>query len=248
MRVAARLLVVALLVLHAFGASAQELADPIEPVNRAIFAFNNTLDRYALEPIARGYRAVTPQAVRRSVRNFLANLRSPIVFANDLLQGERDRAGTTLARFMINTTLGIGGLFDAAEVFGHSRHSEDLGQTLGVWGVGPGPFLMLPLLGPSSVRDATGLVGDTLADPLNQCCIGFEERVARTASDVVSNREASIELIDDLRRNSIDVYATLRSAYAQRRATEIRNGRGAPPSAADEQIFQDPALQDDAGG
>lgn len=227
-------------VLLAGGAArAQEAFDPIEPVNRAIFGFNLTLDAYVLEPVARGYRAVTPQPVRRSVGNFLANLRSPVVFANDLLQGERDRAGVTLGRFMINTTLGVFGLFDPAAALGYQRHDEDLGQTFGVWGAPPGPYLMLPLLGPSNVRDAGGRVGDYLINPLNQCCIDTDERYAIFGTGVVSDREANIEAIDDLKQNSLDLYAAVRSIYTQSRAAEIANGRA--PSGGQQrydEIFQ----------
>lgn len=218
---------------------AQEVHDPIEPVNRAIFRFNMFADEWVLEPVARGYRYVAPQPVRRSVANFLGNLRSPVIFANDLLQGERDRAGVTLGRFMINTTLGVFGLFDAASAFGYQPHQEDLGQTLGVWGTPPGPYLMLPFFGPSNVRDAFGRVGDWYISPLNQCCLDLHDQLALTGTGAVSDREASIELFDDLKANSLDLYATLRSAYAQRRQAEIRNG--APPASQEgyDEIFRD---------
>jgi len=205
-----------------------QVYDPIEPVNRAVFSFNMLLDRFILEPVAQAYRFVTPEAARRSVANFLANLRSPVILANDALQGERERAGTTLGRFMINTTLGVGGLFDAAAYFGHPRHEEDFGQTLGVWGVPAGPYLMLPLLGPSNGRDTTGRVGDYFMNPLNFCCIDQGERLGLFGATAVSEREANIELLDDLRANSIDLYATIRTIYSQKRAADIRNG--APPT------------------
>lgn len=224
------------------GVEAQTVADPLEPVNRAVFAFNQYADRFVLEPTARAYRTVAPVPVRRSVRNFLANLRSPVVFANDLLQGERERAGTTLGRFMINSTLGVFGLFDPAKALGHPPHWEDLGQTLGVYGVGDGPYLMLPLLGPSNLRDAVGRVGDFFLDPWPQCCLGFEEQLARRGGEVVSEREANIELIEDLEAGSIDLYATVRTIYAQRRAADIRNG--APP--ADQENY-DAIFQDEEG-
>lgn len=225
--------------------SAQEVYDPFEPVNRAIFRFNDVVDRAVLEPAARAYRHVTPRPVRAGVRNFLLNLRSPVVLANDLLQGEPERAGTTLARFMINSSpLGFFGLRDTAAELGHEPHYEDFGQTLGVWGLDAGPYLMLPILGPSSARDAAGLVGDYALDPLSQCCIGTEERLTRFATGSLSDREQALEVVDDLRRNSFDMYATVRSAYAQRRAALIRNG--APPSedTAYDDIFKDP---DDQG-
>jgi phospholipid-binding lipoprotein MlaA len=233
-------------VLGASAVAAQQVSDPIEPVNRAIFRFNDAVDRAVLEPVARGYRYVAPEPVRRSVRNFLSNLRAPVTLANDLLQGERDRAGTTLARFMINTTLGVGGLFDAASVFGHQPHDEDFGQTLGRWGVGDGPYLVLPLLGPSNLRDTGGRVGDYFFDPLNQCCIGDDAALARFGSSALSEREQALEVVDDLRRNTLDVYATVRSAYAQRRAAQIRNGAPPVSDQAYDDIFKEADEADDA--
>jgi phospholipid-binding lipoprotein MlaA len=231
--------VVAALTASCAGPSAQEAADPFEPVNRAVFGFNLFADEWVLEPVARGYRAVAPAPVRRSVANFLSNLRSPVIFANDLLQGERDRAGTTLGRFMINSTLGVFGLFDPANALGHSPHYEDLGQTLGVYGVSSGPYLVLPLLGPSNARDAVGRVGDYFIDPLNQCCITTDERLALFGTGAVSDREANIELFDDLRANSIDLYATIRTIYAQRRAAEIRNGGPAADQEGYDELFEE---------
>lgn len=220
-------------------ASSQDVADPIEPVNRAIFSFNMFVDTWLLEPVARAYRFVTPEPARRSVANFLANLRSPVIFANDALQGERDRAGMTLGRFMINTTLGVAGLFDPATTFGYPRHDEDFGQTLGVWGVASGPFLMLPLLGPSNGRDTAGRVGDYFINPLNQCCIDQDARLGLLGVTAVSEREANIELIDDLRANSIDLYATIRTIYTQKRAADIRNGRAPTDQEGYEDIFKE---------
>jgi phospholipid-binding lipoprotein MlaA len=197
------------------------------------------VDRIVLEPVARAYRFVTPEAARRSVANFLANLRSPVIFANDALQGERERAGITLGRFMINTTLGVAGLFDPATAFGYPRHEEDLGQTLGVWGVASGPYLMLPLLGPSNGRDTVGKVGDYLINPLNYCCLNQDERLGLFGVTAISEREANIELIDDLRANSIDLYATIRTIYTQKRAADIRNGAAPTDNGGYEDIFKE---------
>lgn len=228
-----------LLAVTAGGVRAQEAYDPFEPVNRAIFTFNLTLDRFILAPVARGYRFVTPQPVRQSVANFLANLRAPVVFANDLLQGERDRAGVTLGRFMINSSLGVFGLFDAANGLGYPPHSEDMGQTFGVWGAPAGPYLMLPLLGPSNLRDATGRVGDYFINPLNHCCIETDERLALFGMTAVSEREANIEAFDDLKKNSLDLYAAVRSIYTQSRAAEIANGVPTGNQQQYDEIFQD---------
>jgi phospholipid-binding lipoprotein MlaA len=241
---AALALVAALLAATPGGARAQEVSDPLEPVNRAIFRFNDVVDQAVFEPAARGYRYATPEPVRRSVRNFFFNLRSPVIFANDILQGERERAGVTLGRFMINTTLGVAGFFDFASQLGYPPHDEDFGQTLGRWGVGPGPYLMLPLLGPSTLRDTGGRFGDYLFDPLNQCCVGADEQLGRMVGGAVSDREQALEVIDDLRRNSLDMYATVRSAYAQRRAAQIRNGSSAASDEAYDDIFKDPENDD----
>ena len=221
-----------------------EVYDPIEPVNRAVFSFNMVLDRFILEPVARGYRFITPEAARRSVANFLANLRSPVILANDALQGERERAGITLGRFMINTTLGVAGLFDPATTFGYPRHEEDFGQTLGVWGVPAGPYLMLPLLGPSNGRDTTGRVGDYFMNPLNFCCINEDERLGLFGVTAVSEREANIELLDDLRANSIDLYATIRTIYSQKREADIRNGAAPQNQQNDNDIFNEEFEED----
>ncbi len=233
-------MVLMLVLLAGCSSTSQEVYDPLEPMNRAIFRFNDAVDRAVLEPVARGYRYATPEPVRRSVRSFLSNLRSPVVFANDLLQGERERAGTTLSRFMINTSLGLAGLFDVAGPLGFEEHDEDFGQTLGAYGLRPGAYLMLPLLGPSNLRDLGGRVGDHFMDPLNQCCIGTEVRLARLGTGAVSDREQAIEVVDDLRRNTLDMYSTVRSAYAQRRAAQIRNGAAPGDDQSYDDIFKDP--------
>ncbi len=210
----------------AIPAAALEPDDPLEPVNRAVFGLNELVDVMLLGPVSEAYGEL-PSPVRTGVRNVLDNLRAPVTFVNDLLQGERDRAGTTFARFFINSTLGVFGLFDIASELGHPQHKEDFGQTLAVWGVGDGPFLMLPLLGPSTLRDLGGLAVDQLAlDPWNTVA-GGELRAARVGSEAIDTRHRLDPVIRDVRRNSLDPYATVRSAYAQRRAAEIRNGR--PP-------------------
>jgi phospholipid-binding lipoprotein MlaA len=205
----------------------EQTPDPLEGWNRAVFSFNETIDRYALEPVAKGYRAVTPGFVRTGVSNALSNLAAPVTFANDVLQAAPGRAGTTVARFGINTTIGVAGLFDVASGMGLAKHSEDFGQTLGRWGVGSGPYLMLPLLGPSSVRDATGRVVDAAFDPLNYATFDGDDaaRASRTALQVISGRESAIEAVDSLRATSIDPYVSLRSTYLMLRESAVRNGQ-----------------------
>lgn len=203
-----------------------EINDPIEPVNRAIFAFNNVFDRFLLEPVAKIYDAVFPGFVKTGVQNFMRNLRAPIVLANNLLQGDFGDAGVTTARFVINTTAGVAGLVDVAATQGLMHEDEDFGQTLAVWGVGDGMYLVLPILGPSSLRDATGKVADLAADPLFIWSNNTHNDwvyVTRGGVEAIDNRARAIKAIDDLRKNSLDYYAAVRSAYAQRRAALIND-------------------------
>jgi phospholipid-binding lipoprotein MlaA len=220
--------------------------DPLEPVNRAVFKFNQTLDGLLLEPAAIMYRAATPRFVRTGVENFLNNLRTPVVLANDLLQGEWGRAEKTLGRFMLNTILGFGGLIDVGGRVGMpDRHDEDFGQTLAIYGVGPGPYLMVPLIGPSNPRDLTGRVVDFLFDPLFFLA-PTDVSVARFGTSTVSFRERNLETIDELERSSLDLYAATRTLVRQLRANEIRNGAPAPI----EDIYNEDlyTLDEDVGG
>ncbi len=210
--------------------------DPIEPFNRGAYAVHQAIDRTVLEPVARGYRAVMPNPVRRGVRNVLANLRAPVVLVNDVLQGEPRRAGDTLGRFVVNSTLGLGGLFDVAGTrMGVPGHTEDFGQTLAKWGVGEGPYLFIPVLGPSNPRDLTGFGVDIAANPFTWVGQGTTVDVlagTRAGATVVDTRESLIETLDDVQRTSLDPYATLRSAYRQRRRAEVGNRTGATTPAA----------------
>lgn len=204
-----------------------QINDPAEPANRAIFAVNQVIDEGVLKPAAGMYRHLVPPPVRTGVHNALNNLRSPVVFLNDVLQGDMDRAGVTLMRFVINTTVGVGGLGDPATDMGFPYHSEDFGQTLAVWGVGDGPFVMLPLFGPSNPRDTVGLVVDMLVDPVNHWAANTDREAityARGATRAVDERARNYDTLEELERSSLDFYATIRSLYRQRRADEISNG------------------------
>ncbi len=206
------------------SAEVDEANDPIEPVNRFIFDVNLKLDEYTLKPVAKGYRAAFPQPVRDSVHSFLDNLKSPIVFMNDVLQANVTGANATFGRFLINSTFGLGGLFDFAGSHGLPGHSADFGQTLGVWGVPEGPYLVLPIFGPSNPRDTTGLVADSLADPFS--IVAGENGLTylifvRAGVSAIDSRSRTIELFDDLQRNSLDFYAAARSLYRQRRQAEF---------------------------
>jgi phospholipid-binding lipoprotein MlaA len=200
--------------------------DPLENMNRSSLKFNDALDRAVLEPVAKGYRKVTPEAGRYVLANFLRNLNSPVVIGNQLLQGDLKGAGNATARLVINTLAGFGGILDLAEQGGIEHEPEDFGQTLAKWGVGDGMYIMLPLLGPSTIRDASGRAVDSFADPIRLYLFNTGEEhwhYKRMAANVVVQREELIEVIDDLRRNSFDYYAAIRSAYYQRRQALIND-------------------------
>ncbi len=228
------------------------LNDPLEPLNRTVFGFNQAIDAMFLRPFADFYRLLLPAPFREGVHNVLANLRSPVILANDLLQGEVDRAGTTTGRFLINSTLGVGGLCDWATDFGLPRHNEDFGQTLAVWGSPEGPFLMLPVIGPSNPRDAVGLAVDSfILDPfglMSTLDMAPEWMVTmqyvRYGATLVDERSQNVEELDDLQKSSLDFYAALRSLYRQYRTSEIWQGH--PPASTEGPRFDDfPSLPAD---
>ncbi len=206
---------------------ADEENDPLELLNRFAFSFNLALDTLIFRPGAATYRFLLPVEVRDSVRNALRNLSTPVVLANDLLQGDLERAETTLVRFFVNSTVGLLGLFDVAADWGYPYHDEDFGQTLAVHGVGEGFYLVLPIFGPSNPRDGIGILVDTFLDPLYyvaEANDAEEYLLARTVIRGIDARSRNIEALDDLKRDSIDFYARIRSLYRQRRANEISNG------------------------
>ncbi len=215
----------ALLLAAAPPAAAESDADPLEPLNRAVFAVNQVIDGVLLDPAVDLYNFVMPAYGQRRVSDFFANLRAPVVFVNDLLQGERERAGIALGRFLVNTTLGFFGLFDIASELGLPPHEEDFGQTLAVWGVEEGPYLVLPLLGPSNPRDLVGLLVDGFVFDPAAYLAPTRLRIGRTAAEGMVRRVELDPFLDDLRTHSLDYYAALRSAYRQRRAAAVRNGR-----------------------
>ncbi len=201
--------------------------DPLELFNRFSFSFNLALDTLVIRPVAVTYRFLLPREARDAVRNVLRNLRSPVVLANDLLQGEWQRAETTLVRFLVNSTVGVLGLFDVAADWGYAHHDEDFGQTLAVHGVGEVFYLVIPVLGPSSARDGVGFLVDIYLDPLTYVANNNDAEdllLARTGTAGIDTRSRNIEALDDLKRDSIDFYARMRSLYRQRRANEIANG------------------------
>lgn len=204
--------------------------DPIEPFNRIMFDVNLTLDRYILKPVAKAYLWAIPEIGRDAIHNVLVNLRTPVVFINDVLQGEVDRAGETLGRMIANTTFGLGGLIDVATKIGIPAHSEDFGQTFAVWGIDSGPYLVLPIIGPSNPRDFAGLAIEWVADPVNIALSnekGLDAAYAVTVRSLVFGvdlRSRNIDTLDQIERTSLDFYAAIRSLHRQRRLDEINNG------------------------
>jgi phospholipid-binding lipoprotein MlaA len=229
MRGLSKLFVVGMGVLLAGCATADPSGqnDPYEQTNRAVFDFDQKLDKFVLSPVAGVYVDVLPDPAREGIHNFLLNLDLPVTFANDLLQGEMHRAGETFGRFTINSTLGIGGLLDPATDFGIPYHKEDFGQTLGTWGVGEGPFIVLPLFGPDPPRDAGGQIVDIFLDPTTYIPIRehFWWGAGRQALAIIDTRSRNLDTLQNIERGSVDYYASVRSLYRQMRNNEIRNGR-----------------------
>ncbi len=197
------------------------IEDPMESLNRSIYQFNTTFDDYLLEPTTRGYDKVTPQPVKKGISNFFSNLSYPVVVVNDLLQGKFLQGGSDFARVVVNSTVGVLGIFDVASHLDMPKHNEDFGQTLATWGVSDGPYVMLPFLGPSSVRDSGGLVVDFFVDPLYT----IEDngvRNALVAGKAVDTRYKFFDESQLLDEIAIDPYAFLRSSYSQNREMQIK--------------------------
>jgi len=204
----------------------QKRNDPVEPLNRYFFEVNRFLDYMFLKPVATVYRSLAPTFVQNGIHNFLNNLRSPVILANDLLQGDFGRARITTARFITNTIAGVAGFYDYASHIGYPRHDEDFGQTLAVWGAGEGPYLVLPLLGPIPPRDLAGYVVDFAFDPLTYVLPANDaEEVGYglKGTGLIDARARSIESLDDVEASSIDFYAAIRNLYRQHRAAAIDN-------------------------
>ena len=211
---------------HSEYNQAHTIPDPLEGLNRAILKFNTGVDIILIEPIAGAYKFIVPEVARDSVQNFMRNLRTPVYVANNVLQGDIGDAGVGTARFVVNTTFGIAGLFDVAKKHGLGFEQEDFGQTLATWGVGDGFYIVWPILGPSSLRDSVGMGVDTLADPVRIVAFSEDEEwiyYTRNAIEAVDNRSRLLETIRDTRENSLDYYSSLKSIYEQRRSALIRD-------------------------
>lgn len=201
--------------------------DPLEPVNRRIFAFNLYVDDNVGKPVAKAYRDNVPKFVRDRFRDFYDNFTSPVTFVNDVLQLETGRAAETATRFWVNSLFGMAGFFDVAGQYGLKKHKEDFGQTLAVWGVKEGPYVMVPFLGPSNPRDITGRVVDSFSNPISYFLppVGAWLEVVGGVINVVDTRAGLLDPMDELRRTSLDFYASVRSLYRQNRESEISNGK-----------------------
>lgn len=213
--------------------SAPTRYDPLEPVNRAVFKFNEKADQYFLKPVAKTYVTVVPGIIRLGVANFFGNVDDLLCGFNRLLQGKRERAGTDFGRVLINTSFGLGGLIDVASEGALENDETDLGITLGVWGLRPGPFLMLPILGPSSIRDGSGTFVQGYADPItNIRDVGWRNslyglRIVDTRAQMLGNENL-------LSQAALDKYVFLRRAYLQHRQSMVYDGKP-PPEEDDDQ-------------
>lgn len=220
-------------------AAKRSAQDPLEPMNRGIYKFNDAFDRSLAKPVARTYKKLAPRPVQTGLSNFMDNLFYPIVIANDLLQGKFKPAVKDTGRLLLNTTLGLGGLLDPASEAGLTENDEDFGQTLGRWGMPSGPYLMLPFLGPSSIRDGLGRFADSYASPVHY----VEEDKVRYGIYAVYALDARARLLDaeSALAGAYDRYALIRSAYLQRREYLVRDGE-VPEEALEEEIMEDPPV------
>lgn len=223
-----------------------EIQDPFESTNRAVFSFNTAVDKAIIHPVAKGYNAVVPQPARTGVENVLRNLKSPVTFANQALQGDVEGAGNVLVRAVVNTLIGVGGLFDVAGSEGIAYEPEDFGQTLAKWGVGHGPYLVVPIIGPSSMRDYVGYAVDSFADPLRWYLFNVDKEglyYGKLGVEYLALRASLVDTLEELQKSSIDYYAATRSAYYQHREalvndqdSSLSGGANIPDYAAGEDL------------
>ncbi len=236
-----RILFVSLLATLSFSGCAtlpgeRDPRDPWESYNRSVYKFNDGADKAVLKPVAQAYRLVTPRFVRTGVTNFFNNLDDVTVFFNDLFQAKFGQAVADGGRFIINTTFGLGGVIDVAGAAGAPKHREDFGQTLGVWGMGPGPYFVLPLMGPSTTRDASGRVVDIFLTPSTYA----NKANVTTGANVLNVINLRSNLLDTekvLDEAALDRYSFLRDAYLQRRESLVYDGN--PPKKNSDEFFDD---------
>lgn len=216
-------------VIHAPQADVQEQdmeaadADPLEPLNRGIYQFNYAFDTVLLRPVTAGYRTVMPEQGRKMVSNAVSNLYAPVVFFNSVLQLDGENSLATLWRFLINSTFGVAGLFDAASAVGLENRVTDLGETFAIYGADAGPYVVLPIIGPSNVRDAFGRLGDMFMNPISYA----DDEIFYSVLGVtmIDARSRNMQLLDDIYANSLDPYATLRSSFMQHRAQAVKQAK-----------------------
>ncbi len=207
--------------------------DPLEPLNRGIYGFNDAIDKAVIKPVATGYKEAMPSPVRTAVGNFFSNLDDVLVVFNDLLQFKLDQAASDFSRLTWNTTAGVGGLIDIGTSFDLPKHNEDFGQTLGHWGVASGPYLVLPFFGPSTFRDAVGRVVDSHYDPLWRHK-PVDERNAAIAADTVDARSRLLDSQKVMDEAALDPYTFLRDAYLQHRRALVYDGKPPPEKLDDD--------------
>jgi phospholipid-binding lipoprotein MlaA len=199
-----------------------EVSDPLETVNRGVFWFNEQADRFVIKPVAKGYDWLLPKPVKRGVSNVFDNLFTPVVAVSDLMQGNFQESAEDVGRFVVNSTVGVVGIFDVATGWGLDKRREDIGQAFGAWGIGSGPYLVLPILGPSSVRDGVGLVGNYFLSPQNY----IEDDGVRWGVTVLGGIDTRYRLLDAstvLEQAALDRYAFVRSSYAQYRQNLVED-------------------------
>jgi len=202
--------------------------DPMEPTNRVFYAINDGLDTVIMRPLAVAYKYVVPDTVRSHAHNVLSNLSMPVALFNDMMQGRPRRAGDSLMRIVVNSTVGVAGIFDVATGWGWPKHETDAGMTLALWGLPEGPFLFLPVLGPSSPRDATGFASDLAMDPLTWVGQGVVVSAlgwSRYSLSAVNTRADLLVDLDKIKEQALDPYATIRSLYQQHRQSQIEDAR-----------------------
>ena len=203
--------------------------DPFERMNRAVFSFNETADAYVIKPVAEAYKFVLPEIVRTGVTNFFSNINDVLIAANNLLQGKPVEAASDIGRFLVNSTVGILGFFDVATDMGLDKNREDFGQTLAVWGVGDGPYIVLPLFGPSNVRDTVGLVVDIETDfMINTNKLNSDEKIAVNGLRIINRRADLLDAGQLLEDAAFDKYSFLRDGYLQRRRNQVYDGEPPP--------------------
>lgn len=214
--------------------------DPFEDYNRVMYSFNDVIDSAIIKPVAKGYDAVIPDPISHGISNFFSNLNEITVILNDLLQFKFAQAADDTGRFLLNSTVGVAGIFDVAGYAGHESHNEDFGQTLGVWGVEPGPYLVLPFFGPRDIRDTAGLVADIYTDPVTYVDDNGA-RNALVATRIIDDRANLFKAEKVLDEAALDEYSYVRDAYLQRRQSLVYDGN--PPDQYDDfddfDVFED---------